>query len=81
MTRKHHYLKTETRFYQAVEHGIKRFDLRKNDRDYQIGDIIHLQETVNTIYTGRTIFQLEIRYILFSEDIPGLEKDYCILQF
>ena len=34
MSVQHHYLKTETPFWQAVEKGEKKFELRKNDRDY-----------------------------------------------
>lgn len=39
MSRKHHYLKTETEYYQAVEEGIKRFELRKNDRENNFPNI------------------------------------------
>ena len=39
MSRHHHHLKTETEYYQAVEQELKKFELRKNDRDFKIGDI------------------------------------------
>lgn len=76
----HHYLKCETEYYQLVESGVKNFELRKNDRDFKRGDIIHLKETVNGVETGRIISTIEIKYILHG-GIYGLDKEYCILQF
>lgn len=39
-----HYLKTCPQFYKEVKAGNKTFELRKNDRDYKVGDILVLQE-------------------------------------
>lgn len=39
-----HRLKTETKFFKDVKSGIKQFDVRKNDRDFQIGDTLILEE-------------------------------------
>ena len=39
-----HYLKTWPQFYKEVEAGNKTFELRKNDRDYKVGDVLVLQE-------------------------------------
>jgi hypothetical protein len=64
MSRQHHYLETETEYYQAIERGYKKFEVRLNDRNFNVGDILHLQESVNGILTGRELGQLEIRYIL-----------------
>lgn len=80
MSRKHHYLKTETEYYQAVEEGIKRFELRKNDRDYQIGDMLYLEETVKGVYTGRRLPSVEIKYI-FKGGKYGLKEGYCIINW
>lgn len=76
--KEYHHLKTETEYYQAVEQGLKKFELRKNDRNFQVGDYLFLQETVNGIYTGRQIGRLEIKYILYGGNY-GLDKDYCII--
>ncbi len=78
MSRQHHYLKTETEYYQDIEEGLKKFELRKNDRDFKIGDFLILEETVNTIKTGRKMFQFEIKYILHGGKF-GLQEGYCIL--
>lgn len=79
MSRQHHHLKTETEYYQQVEAGVKRFELRKNDRDFQVGDILHLEETVNGVYTGRKLPPMEVKYILHGGKF-GLEDGFCILQ-
>lgn len=36
-----HELKIKHEYLEAVSLGIKTFELRKNDRDYQVGDLIH----------------------------------------
>ena len=79
MSRKHHYLKTETEYFQAQESGQKTFEVRRNDRDYKVGDMVVLDETVNGIKTGRTLPGKEIIYILYGGNY-GIEKGYCVLQ-
>ncbi len=44
-----HKLKTDSEVYRAVESGFKTFEIRKDDRGYQVGDILTLCETK---YTG-----------------------------
>ena len=78
--RKNHYLKTETEYFQAVEKGNKKFELRKNDRNFEVGDRIYLEETIEGIKTGRELPPLEIMYILKGGKY-GLEEDYCILNW
>ncbi|WBD81856.1 DUF3850 domain-containing protein [Klebsiella oxytoca] len=40
-----HELKIYPEFFSAVCTGVKRAELRKNDRDYRVGDTLHLLET------------------------------------
>ncbi|MEQ0263501.1 DUF3850 domain-containing protein [Klebsiella sp. CN_Kp073] len=40
-----HYLKIYPEFFSVVCTGVKRAELRKNDRDYRVGDTLHLIET------------------------------------
>lgn len=40
-----HKLKIYPEFFSAVCTGVKRAELRKNDRDYRVGDTLHLMET------------------------------------
>lgn len=41
-----HDLKIYPEFFSAVCTGVKRAELRKNDRDYLVGDTLHLMETL-----------------------------------
>ena len=79
MSRQHHEIKCETKYYQAVECGIKKFELRENDRDYQVYDMVSLIEVVNGNPTGRKI-NFEIKYVLRG-GVYGLPKDWCIFNW
>jgi len=68
-----HELKTLRKYFIAVGSGDKTFEVRKNDRDYKIGDILILQEYNNMAYTGTTI-DCVITYILTDDSgyvLPG----------
>lgn len=39
-----HQLKCHPEFFQASKHGLKPWELRKNDRDYQTGDTVILKQ-------------------------------------
>lgn len=73
-----HELKILPQYYDAVISNIKHFELRKDDRDYQVGDFLVLKEWHNGNYTGReTGFKIE--YILRNCSEYGLMDGYCIL--
>lgn len=79
VSRKHHYLKTETEYFQLQEKGEKTFEVRRNDRDFKKHDMVHLEEVVNGQYTGRTLPFKEIVYVLHGGQF-GIEEGYCVLQ-
>lgn len=74
-----HELKTVNPHFENVWDGIKPFEVRKNDRDYKVVDVLHLREYYkptsdvgitrhpNGYYPGREILA-EITYILADED-------------
>lgn len=64
-----HALKTETSYFNASAEGVKRFEVRKNDRPYAPGDYVALNEWNGEGYTGRCTLH-KIIYI-----IPDTE--YC----
>lgn len=39
-----HELKCYSQYFQRICSGQKTFEIRKNDRDFQVGDILHLRE-------------------------------------
>ncbi|WP_048948091.1 DUF3850 domain-containing protein [Enterococcus faecalis] len=57
-----HELKTLPEYFEAVVSGNKRFEIRKNDRNYKKGDILRLNEYKDGQYTG-DVHVAEITYI------------------
>ena len=75
-----HDLKIESYYFDQVIRGIKKFELRKNDRDFEIGDIITLREVdIVGRETGekRTV---QIQYVFYGGQY-GLSEDYCIFNW
>ncbi|MDC7288518.1 DUF3850 domain-containing protein [Blautia schinkii] len=81
---KHHKIKILPEYFgqvATVGGGKKRFEIRKNDRDYQVGDTVTLQEwEPDSGYTGNEI-TIQIGYLL--KDCPeyGLLPGYCIFSW
>lgn len=71
-----HEIKIVASYYDDVTSGRKRFELRKNDRGYKVGDTLKMLEFEGGKHTGR-IIDADIIYML--EDYTGLEDGYCIL--
>jgi ASC-1-like (ASCH) protein len=59
-----HRLKIWPEYFEAVLSGKKTFEIRKNDRDYQVSDVLLLQEynPKTNEYTGRELL-VEVTYI------------------
>jgi len=59
--------------------GFKTFEVRKNDRDFKIGDILLLKEwdNIKNEYTGSST-KYTITYILYGGQF-GIEVDYVVL--
>ncbi len=59
-----HELKTWPESYQAILDDIKRYEIRKDDRPFAIGDKLHLREwdPSRTCYTGREL-TTEVTYL------------------
>ena len=75
---KKHELKILPQYFQAVWSGIKTFELRKDDRDYQRGDILVLREWDGENYTGSAIC-VKVTYILQNAEKYGLKDGYVIM--
>lgn len=71
-----HTLKILPQYFEPLIMGIKTFELRKDDRNYQINDILELKEWDGQEYTGRETIR-QVTYKL--KNAPGLDADYCIL--
>jgi hypothetical protein len=76
--KKIHHLKTLPEYYWPIDTGDKTFEIRKNDRDFQIGDTLFLEEwTPGFGYTGHKS-KRTISFVLHGGQF-GLSKDYCVL--
>ena len=72
-----HELKIEPKWFDDVRNHKKNFEVRKYDRNYNVGDLVHLREFKDGEYTGRQVCR-RIEYILEGGSY-GLEEGYCIL--
>lgn len=82
-----HELKTDPEVFQATMEGVKRFEIRLNDRDFKVGNVLRLRETKYTgkamaeglplLYTGRDYF-FKVSYILHGP-IYGLAPGWVIM--
>ncbi|MGN2371913.1 ASCH/PUA domain-containing protein [Clostridium cagae] len=83
-----HELKILPKYFNAVLDGTKTFELRKNDRGFEVGDTLVLKEylqeisdryktTLHAQYTGQEV-KKEISYILDGGKY-GLQEGYVIL--
>ncbi len=72
-----HDLKIAPEYFKDVVISKKKFELRKNDRDFQIGDIFVLREWDGREYTGN-YFVGTIGYVLKNCAKYGLMDGYCI---
>lgn len=72
MTEFTHDLKISNRYYDDVVSGLKTFEIRKNDRNFKVGDLIRLHE-VNVFgeYTSRLSDFYKIIYITDYEQKDG----------
>lgn len=71
-----HELKILPEFFEAVIKGEKRFEIRKDDRAYKIGDFLLLKETSGHGYTGREV-KVRVTYIL--RDRNYVKDGFCIM--
>nr|DAX13250.1 MAG TPA: chromosome partitioning protein [Bacteriophage sp.] len=74
--KKVHSVKIGKEFFEDVKNNIKTFELRKNDRNYKVGETLELHEYEAGEETGRTCRKL-ITYML--KEFTGLQDGYCIL--
>jgi len=74
-----HELKILPEYFYDVLSSRKRFEIRKNDRNFKVGDTVKLREFKDGIYTGNYI-NARITYVFLGGQY-GLEEGYCIFSF
>jgi len=75
-----HELKTWPEYFYEIKAGHKRFEFRKNDRDFKAGDILILREWEpgSETYTGEQV-TVNVSYVLNGGELPGIDSDMCII--
>lgn len=81
-----HSVKIWPEFFPPILNGTMKFQLRKNDRNYAVGDVLHLREYDDRAgkFTGREI-KKTISYVMTSTGhgsitpFHGLSQGYAIL--
>ena len=71
-----HELKIAPEYFEKVVSKEKSFEVRYNDRGFQVGDTLKLQEYQDGDYTGRIIY-VRVTYIL--QGFEGLQPNYVVL--
>jgi len=76
----HHQLKIWPEFFRLVMADSLHSQIRKNDRDYQLGDTVQFFEwTDGKGFTGRRSPYYRVAYVL--TDIDGLKDGYAMICF
>lgn len=73
-----HELKCWSPSFYDVCTGRKTFEIRKNDRDYKVGDILLLREWTGTGYTNDA-WRGRITYLLEDAQQFGLREGFVVL--
>ena len=71
-----HDLKTVTPYFGLIQEGLKDFEIRFDDRDFLVDDILNLQEYKHRELTGECV-QKRIKYIL--RRFKGLQTGYVVI--
>lgn len=79
-----HELKCHPVPFERIDAGVKRHEIRRTDRDFQVGDILHLRKydpsggpTESVRYTGNAVY-VRVLYISMP-GTWGLPADICVM--
>lgn len=72
-----HELKIYPKYFEDVTSGKKTFEVRKNDRNFQVGDILPLKEWDNIKYSGREVRAMVV--YLLNDKFIGVMPGYVVL--
>jgi hypothetical protein len=84
---KEHQLKCWPEYFDRLKSGEKRFEIRRNDRDFQVGDILVISAwspALKRFIEGRRPLRFKVTYILHGPFSPvvydrGLDSGWCIM--
>lgn len=77
------YLKVREQYIDDIKNGRKRFTIRRNDKDYKIGQIYTLRivRMVGNVETYLTDYSTKIRITYILDDFEGLATGYIAMGY
>lgn len=74
-------IKCFPKFFDALVDGLKNFEVRKNDRDYKVGDSLLIREydSEKKSYTGYELYAPVIYILENDESFTGLAEGFIVL--
>lgn len=74
-----HELKLQLQFCDAVNKGTKPFEVRRNDRNYQVGDIIQFKPVDYYLFRVSHDIEKELFEITYILDGWGIEEGFVVM--
>jgi hypothetical protein len=72
-----HKLKTHTPYFHAIIDGPKTFEVRKNDRDFRVDDVLRLEEWNPGCGYSDAYTHYKVTYL--AQGVFGLPADVCVM--
>jgi len=76
-----HHLKIQDNFYNDIETGGKRFEVRHDDRGYQVDDVLAMAEIKDGVPTGSVVYAVVTYIHRNSGELSALRDGYIIMGF
>ena len=76
-----HEIKCFPKYFDALVDGLKNFEVRKNDRDYKVGDSLLSREydSEKKSYTGYELYAPVVYILENDESFTGLAEGFVVL--
>lgn len=74
-----HRVKCFDLWFAEVTTDLKPFEIRRNDRDYEVGDLIELNETRDAEYTGRAALYKITSVLPDTEFHDGIKSGFAVI--
>lgn len=76
-----HEIKCLPKYFDALVDGLKNFEVRKNDRDYKVGDSLLIREydSEKKSYTGYELYAPVVYILENDESFTGLAEGFVVL--
>ena len=77
--RRVHQLKCRQEYFRQIVNKKKKFEVRKNDRDFKVGQVLELYEVDDRTRPTGLKTSVLITYMMSDDMHPGINIGYCVL--